>query len=397
MSHFTVLVVGDDYEGQLAPFHEFECTGEDDQYVQDVDQTAEASAEFEKYTKKCFRSPEGKLVDRYEPQFYRDPTPEELKLRGAHPFDRNDQGLSWSSKDWGDGLGYREKVRFVPEGWTEVEVPISEFQTFAEWIDDYYGHPVVPFGKQPNLEKTHKYGYTIVDENGDVVKTINRTNPNKKWDWFQVGGRWNGFFKLKPTASGIVALGEPGINKMDKGYEPPTEDRADSTTKGNIDMEGMREDAATTAVEQYDLFAAVTAGLPPITSWEAMLVKYGVKEGTVAQVPGGVQAARTEYHEQPAIKALAQNEATRWFDASDFVFDGNDEVSARSAYIQNARNRIFSTYAFVKDSKWYGKGEMGWFGMSHNEVSEDEWLAKFNQMIDELPDDTLLTVVDCHI
>ena len=40
---------------------------------------------------------------------------------------------------------------------------------------------------------------------------------------------------------------------------------------------------------------------------------------------------------------------------------------------------------------------MGWFGMSHNEVSEDEWLAKFNQMIDELPDDTLLTVVDCHI
>ncbi len=29
MSHFTVLVVGDNVEEQLAPFHEFECTGEE--------------------------------------------------------------------------------------------------------------------------------------------------------------------------------------------------------------------------------------------------------------------------------------------------------------------------------------------------------------------------------
>jgi hypothetical protein len=32
MSHFTVMVIGNDVDEQLAPFHEFECTGQDDQY-----------------------------------------------------------------------------------------------------------------------------------------------------------------------------------------------------------------------------------------------------------------------------------------------------------------------------------------------------------------------------
>jgi hypothetical protein len=39
MSHFTTLVIGDDVESALAPYHEYECTGVNDQYVVDVDMT----------------------------------------------------------------------------------------------------------------------------------------------------------------------------------------------------------------------------------------------------------------------------------------------------------------------------------------------------------------------
>lgn len=39
MSHFSVMVIGPNPEDQLAPYHEFECTGQDDQYVKDVDIT----------------------------------------------------------------------------------------------------------------------------------------------------------------------------------------------------------------------------------------------------------------------------------------------------------------------------------------------------------------------
>ena len=388
MSHFTCLIVGDDYEGQLAPYHEFECTGEDDQYVQDLDETAEARACFEKETKKCLRSPDGVLVGSYDEQFYRDPTPEELEKRGTDFFNRDDQGLSWYGQDWKDGKGYREKVHFIPEGWTEVEVSTSTQETFAEWIEGYYGHKVVPFGEEPDTEDEHKYGYTLVDENGDVIKTVNRTNPNKKWDWFQVGGRWNGFFLLKPNTTGVI--GEAGLNRMDPGYKPPTADRADSTEKENIDIDGMRQEAAAEACTRFELFTSVTAGLPPIKPWKFFLNKYGVEEGTTAEAEGGIDAARDEFHAQPGVQALRKNKETVWFDVDDYLVGPQQ-------YIQRARNRAFSTYAFVKDGKWYEKGEMGWFGCAHNEMDEDEWLVKFNQMIDELPGDTLLTVVDCHI
>ncbi len=52
MSHFSVLVIGDDPETQLAPFHEFECTGVDDQYIHDIDITDRLRAS---YAKACER------------------------------------------------------------------------------------------------------------------------------------------------------------------------------------------------------------------------------------------------------------------------------------------------------------------------------------------------------
>ena len=51
MSHFVVYVLGEDVETQLAPYHEFECTGDDNQYVQQIDNTAEMHRDFEKYGK----------------------------------------------------------------------------------------------------------------------------------------------------------------------------------------------------------------------------------------------------------------------------------------------------------------------------------------------------------
>jgi len=47
MSHFTVLVVGEDAEAQLQPYHEFECTGTRDQYVIPVDITADVQEQID--------------------------------------------------------------------------------------------------------------------------------------------------------------------------------------------------------------------------------------------------------------------------------------------------------------------------------------------------------------
>jgi len=56
-------------------------------------------------------------------------------------------------------------------------------------------------------------------------------------------------------------------------------------------------------------------------------------------------------------------------------------------------------WAIVKDGVWYEKGSMGWFGMSGE--SDDEaldWeMNMFDRFIKDLPEETRLTVVDCHI
>jgi hypothetical protein len=51
----------------------------------------------------------------------------------------------------------------------------------------------------------------------------------------------------------------------------------------------------------------------------------------------------------------------------------------------------------VKDGQWYEKGKMGWFACVADEKDEDVWDREFAALLDGLPDDTLLTVVDCHI
>ena len=59
---------------------------------------------------------------------------------------------------------------------------------------------------------------------------------------------------------------------------------------------------------------------------------------------------------------------------------------------------IDTPYAFVTtDGEWVERGQMGWFGISSNEMNEDEWDAKFREYLKTLDKDIILTLVDCHI
>ena len=61
-------------------------------------------------------------------------------------------------------------------------------------------------------------------------------------------------------------------------------------------------------------------------------------------------------------------------------------------------DKIDPPYAFVTpDGEWVERGEMGWFGISSNEMNEDEWDAKFREYLKTLDKDIVLTLVDCHI
>ncbi len=182
----------------LQPFHEFECTGKDDTHVQDVDVTKEAEEEYTKQTTKMLRDSAGELNDPNTDEFYREPTPYEQEKIGPMGGTGCAKGISFTSKDWGDGRGYRTKVHFTPVGYEEVTVMQNECMSFIEFISYWYWYEnPVKFNEQPDSNDAHKYGYAKLLEDGSVDKVIKRTNPNAKWDWWQTGGRWTGALKLK--------------------------------------------------------------------------------------------------------------------------------------------------------------------------------------------------------
>jgi len=212
----------------------------------------------------------------------------------------------------------------------------------------------------------------FIDE--DQVSRMSRYNSDSKWDWFQIGGRWTGFFKLKPGAVGVVG-------EKSWASETPAEGRVDQLIKGDLDIQGMREEAAVEAGERYDKVRKIMDAHPKLDSWAFVCNKY----------PDDIDSARAEYNGQPALVALHNNNLVGW------GFDPEEYDIPRDDYVQDARNQCILPFAVLDHGVWKERGKMGWFGFSHDEQNRGQWAREFNNMFNALPDDTLLTAVDCHI
>ena len=55
-------------------------------------------------------------------------------------------------------------------------------------------------------------------------------------------------------------------------------------------------------------------------------------------------------------------------------------------------------FAFVTPiGEWHERGKMGWWACVFNEKPTDNWKSEFKEFLDSLDEDTIVTVVDCHI
>ena len=130
-----------------------------------------------------------------------------------------------------------------------------------------------PFNENLEIEK-------VVEDDGYEYWT----NPNGKWDWYQVGGRWCGSLKLKrgfkPTPD---MYGEPSAC-IDKSIDPYFhdfgEDWVDSAPIGSIDTSlDMR--AWDAAIEDWDkAMSGETIGF--FQTKESLLRDYIIKENYAA-------------------------------------------------------------------------------------------------------------------
>ncbi len=289
MSHFTVMVFGDNAEEQLAPFQENNMGNCPDEYMEFNDETD--------YIQKEWEDEDQETKDKYN----------------------------------------------------------NDIDAYA---DDYHGYK--------KDEKTGKYGYW--------------ENPNRKWDWYQLGGRWAGFFKLKPESKGIE--GRAGL--FSKGAEPG---HADAVRKCDIDFEGMRASAEKEAGEKYDeIMSIVGDSLNEMHDWTH------VRE---VMFPKDRDLARDFYNSQIAPTRLKE-----WNSKNDFknsFISLEDFKTTREEYCKRQGDASFASFAVIKDGVWYEKGDMGWWGMVSDEKEQSNWNAEVANLLADLPEDTLISLYDCHI
>lgn len=291
MSHFAVAVISDGtktIEELLAPYQENNMGDCPKEYLAFVDTTDGEREGYETGDREFVIMPDGRRIS---------------------PFDDEFKVL-----DESESKRCKTYTYVVPEELERVVIPLTEIYTS---FDDY----MKDIGEERDPE-TGKYGYW--------------ENPNRKWDWWMVGGRWRG--QVKATDGG-VAKDDP-TPYPNGGY--------DQAKLGNMIWD-RDEAAAKRASDEW-------------RSW--------------------VEGEEIEGIDRPRWKKKY------------YV----NQYGDRDGYVL-CESTMWWRAVITPDGKWHEVGEMGWFGISsESDRAIVEWAEHFKErFIDPYPPECLLTVVDCHI
>ena len=292
MSHFTVMIFGDDAEAQLAPFQENNMGNCPDEYMEFNDET------------------------------------------------------EYLEKEWAD---------------EDEETKVAHGNDFDQYVTEYHGYS--------KDEELGKYGYW--------------ENPNAKWDYYRLGGRYTGYFSVIKNPSETPTVGNPGLLGT-----PAEKGTGDAVRKRDIDFLGMVKEMEENAGKLYDEIISITGpALKTMHSWDYV---------RVSMFGGDIEGARNFYNGQEAPKLLAAYNVENGYKYS-FGVDLQDFQVSKEEYCKRKGNSAFSTFAVIKDGVWYERGKMGWWAMVANEKDQRSWDEEVKELINLASDDTLISVYDCHI
>lgn len=222
---------------------------------------------------------------------------------------------------------YKKKHSNNPNHLDYIE---NEFPKKLNWTDDEcFEHAKIWFDED------------MIDEDGNLWSTY---NPNSKWDWYSIGGRFPGKLKAKDGkhGEGSAFNSNPRVN-------------------GEFDSARVRDIDFSMDMEKYN---------KAIRYWEVVVEKQPLRED-----------------ENP-------DDFHNWYR------DGYYEEYYRDKETYAKICASYNTYAVVTpDGKWYEKGQMGWWGMSSETGDESlDWDLHYKErFLDTADPDWTLTIVDCHI
>lgn len=200
-----------------------------------------------------------------------------------------------------------------------------------------------------------------------------------KWDSYVLGGRWRGFFRLKMNTSGI--LGDSLLNNSRSTND------VDQALKMNIDFEGMKNIAAHRAEIKYNEVEKLFGGTIPKLeiTWSELT------NNTISKYANlSIAEKRRVYNNQPANihKENLKKRKNMSADQKDFItWESLDRYQiSQSKFINNAHQLALFTHAYVIDGKWHDTAY---------EIGHLVWAERLSTIIDNVDDNTLISVYDC--
>lgn len=264
---------------------------------------------------------------------------------------------------------YKKRVRPLPEGWQVTKANSDRFKRLLDsgverriaW-EQVWGKentdPDIPLERSVAMDHgidgeddqgiadfllSHWDDKYEVDEEG--LYSWSTYNPQSKWDWWSLGGRWTGYFQVRAEAT--CYLGTPGVF----GNAPPVAlgtKPGDACRRGDVDVDGMT------------LARAVEAG----GWWD--------------------EAHRKWPHDEGARKFMSDVEPGESRDA--FILRKSEPAE------------LLRPFAVLAEGAWREAGRMGWFGVdSSTEESREDYAAWFARFWQAMPDETWVAVCDLHI
>jgi len=265
-----------------------------------------------------------------------------------------------------------EGPRRVDEQWTWSEGespfgpdPAGEHRGLS-WISD-----------EVKTENSWEALYQYLKDDQDIefdpqrrtLTTFTTYNPQSKWDWWVIGGRWQHYYLSKASGS-----------------------KVNYVMAHDLDVEGMQDAAMEKAQRLWtrynnDIFAIYGRPIP----WSDFVKR--VEDETD---PMDINAARIEYHAQDAVREIRSRR-----DDEDFgpFAELEPYLGTLSDHLVEVRDAAVPTYALLtKEGEWVEPGRMYMFGMStETDESKVEYHEKYMKYIANLNPIDVLVCVDAHI
>ena len=189
-----------------------------------------------------------------------------------------------------------------------------------------------------------------LDEDGDETTY----NPNSKWDWYQIGGRWN---------NSLV---------VDRNNDDVYDEREFLVPDNGDEVKGHPE-------------------LKKVNGAKIKDIKFDL-------INGGCEKAIREWElfvEEQEPQTPEEEDLVEWnmYTPQYYI----NQYGTKEEYVR--QSTMFSTWAFLNEQGWCEQGSMGWWSM--NDATKDSRIAyidKLNEYI-KSPEhqEEYLFIVDCHI